>query len=106
MERASKWTGILGREDHVSKSRQLKTVGVAVAKSLQSCLTLCDPIDSSLPGSSVPGILQARIPEWDYKHICVFGALRKRREVMREQAGGEAEGRSQKHLGRGPNDLA
>ena len=34
------------------------------AKSLQSCPTLCDPIDSSLPGSSVPGILQARILEW------------------------------------------
>ena len=30
------------------------------AKSLQSCPTLCDPIDGSLPGSSVPGILQAR----------------------------------------------
>ena len=29
----------------------------------QSCLTLCDPVDSSLPGSSVHGILQARIPE-------------------------------------------
>ena len=36
----------------------------AAAKSLQSCLTLCDPIDSSLPGSSVPGILQARTLEW------------------------------------------
>ena len=36
----------------------------AGAKSLQSCLTLCDPIDSSPPGSSVPGILQARILEW------------------------------------------
>ena len=36
----------------------------AAAKSLQSCLTLCDPIDSSPPGSSVPGILQARVLEW------------------------------------------
>ena len=36
----------------------------AAAKSLQLCLTLCDPIDSSPPGSSVPGILQARILEW------------------------------------------
>jgi len=36
----------------------------AAAKSLQSCRTLCDPIDSSLPGSSVPGILQARVLEW------------------------------------------
>ena len=34
------------------------------AKLLQSCLTLCDPIDGSPPGSSVPGILQARIAEW------------------------------------------
>ena len=36
----------------------------AAAKSLQSCLTLCDPRDSSPPGSSVSGILQARILEW------------------------------------------
>ena len=34
------------------------------AKSLQVCLTLCDPIDGSPPGSSVPGILQARTVEW------------------------------------------
>ena len=34
------------------------------AKSLQSCLTLCDPIDGSLPGSSVHGIFQARVLEW------------------------------------------
>ena len=38
--------------------------GAAAAKSLQSCLTLCDPIDGRPPGSSVPGILQARIMEW------------------------------------------
>ena len=36
----------------------------AAAKSLQLCLTLCNPIDGSLPGSSVPGILQARTLEW------------------------------------------
>ena len=36
----------------------------AAAKSLQSCLTLCDPIDGSPPGSPVPGILQARTMEW------------------------------------------
>ena len=36
----------------------------AAAKSLQSCLTLCDPRDGSLPGSRIPGILQARTPEW------------------------------------------
>ena len=36
----------------------------AAAKSLQSCLTLCDPIDGSPPSSPVPGILQARTLEW------------------------------------------
>ena len=36
----------------------------AAAKSLQSCPTLCDPIDGSLPGSPIPGILQARTTEW------------------------------------------
>ena len=36
----------------------------AAAKSLQSCLTLCGPIDGSPPGSPVPGILQARTLEW------------------------------------------
>ena len=34
------------------------------AKSLQSCLTLCNPVDHSLPGSSIHGILEARILEW------------------------------------------
>ena len=36
----------------------------AAAKSLQSCPTLCDPIDGSPPGPTVPGILQARTLEW------------------------------------------
>ena len=36
----------------------------AAAKSLQSCPTLCDPVDSSPPGSPVPGILQAKTLEW------------------------------------------
>ena len=36
----------------------------AAAKSLQSCPTLCDPIDDNPPGSPVPGILQARTLEW------------------------------------------
>ena len=38
--------------------------GTAAAKSLQSCPTLCDPIDGSPLGSPVPGILQARTLEW------------------------------------------
>ena len=40
-----------------------KRASAAAAKSLQSCLTLCDPIDGSPPDSSVPGILQARTVE-------------------------------------------
>ena len=40
------------------------TAAAAAAKSLQSCLTLCDPIDSSPSGSPVPGIPQARTLEW------------------------------------------
>ena len=40
------------------------TTAATAAKSLQSCLTLCDPIDGSPPGSTVPGILQARTLEW------------------------------------------
>ena len=43
--------------------RQRKNPGAA-AKSLQSCPTLCDPIDGSPPGSPIPGILQARVLEW------------------------------------------
>ena len=39
-------------------------VTATAAKSLQSCLTLCDPLDGSPPGSPVPGILQARTLEW------------------------------------------
>ena len=39
-------------------------MAAAAAKSLQSCPTLCNPIDGSPPGSPVLGILQASIPEW------------------------------------------
>ena len=39
-------------------------MAAAAAKSLQLCPTLCDPIDSSPPGSPIPGILQARTLEW------------------------------------------
>ena len=45
-------------------SLPLSIPAAAAAKSLQSCPTLCDPIDSSPPGSAVPGILQARTLEW------------------------------------------
>ena len=42
----------------------VSVVAAAASKSLQSCPTLCDPIDGSPPGSAVPGILQARTLEW------------------------------------------
>ena len=45
-------------------SNIILSITAAAARSLQLCLTLCDPIDGSWPGSSVPGIFQARILEW------------------------------------------
>ena len=47
-----------------SMHMEYKGVYAVAAKSLQSCLTVCDPIDGSPPGSPVPGILQARTLEW------------------------------------------
>ena len=41
------------------------SAAAAAAKSLQSCPTLCDPMDCSPPGSSIHGIFQARVMEWD-----------------------------------------
>ena len=47
-----------------TKAKIQEITAAAAAKSLQSCPTLCDPIDGSPPGSLVPGILQARTLEW------------------------------------------
>ena len=47
-----------------SEEWRLYPTDTAAAKSLQSCSTLCDPIDGLLPGSAIPGILQARTLEW------------------------------------------
>ena len=54
--------GLNGKKGEVFSPLYL--FAAAAAKSLQSCPTLCDPIDGSPPGSPVPGILQARIMEW------------------------------------------
>ena len=63
----------MGKENHSVKARgdwglsQINPqtcAAAAAAKSLQSCLTLCNPIDSTPPGSSVPGSLQVRTLEW------------------------------------------
>ena len=48
----------------ISLLGHIAATAAAAAKSLQSCLTLCEPVDSSPPGSPIPGILQARIMEW------------------------------------------
>ena len=59
-------TTALTRQTFVGKvmSLLLNMLSAAAAKSLQSCLTLCDPTDGSPPGSAIPGILQARTLEW------------------------------------------
>ena len=59
---AKSWTRLkrLGKYAHLDHL----SAAAAAAKSPQSCLTLCDPIDRSPPGSPVPGILQARTLEW------------------------------------------
>ena len=49
---------------HLLLGRKVVTILAAAAKLLQSCPTLCDPIDGSPPGSPIPGILQARTLEW------------------------------------------
>ena len=53
-----------GRKDWGAHGSQMAAAAAAAAKSLQSCPTLCDPIDSSPPGSPVRGILQAETLEW------------------------------------------
>ena len=56
----------------------------AAAKSLQSCLTLCDPMDCSLPGSSVHGIFQARVLEWGaiaFSDATVRGVIKSRTQL-------------------------
>ena len=54
------WTDFEG----IMLSEISQTAAAAAAKLLQSCPTLCDPIDGSPPGSPIPGILQARTLEW------------------------------------------
>ena len=61
LKRGSQWeAGYHGSEN----GRGDHTAAAAAVKSLQSCPTLCNPIDGSPPGSAVPGILQARTLEW------------------------------------------
>ena len=66
----SEWTGWISLQSKglsrvLSNTTDIQSAAAATAaKSLQLCLTLCDPIDGSPPGSAIPGILQARTLEW------------------------------------------
>ena len=64
--KSSHFIKISFQHTHIHSSPQLFFchIAAAAAKSLQSCLTLWDPIDGSPPGSPVPGILQARTLKW------------------------------------------
>ena len=67
------WTQVIERKNLYS------ILAAAAAKSLQSCLTLCDPMDCSLPGSSIHGIFQARTLEW----VAISSLLIKERNVLK-----------------------
>ena len=60
----NKKDGLMEVEDGMVQVTNRSSSVCLWAKSLQLCLTICDPMDCSLPGSSVHGILQARILEW------------------------------------------
>ena len=57
-------SGKSNRERNISIIHAAAAAAAGAAKSLQSCPTLCDPIDGSPPGSTVPRIFQARTLEW------------------------------------------
>ena len=58
------WLSLFALHLKLTQHCLLISYATAAAKSLQSCPTLCDPIDGSPPGSPVPGILQPRTLEW------------------------------------------
>ena len=58
----------------IRQKKSIAMIAAATAKSLQSCPTLCDPIDGGPPGSPVPGILQARTLEW----VAIFFSIQQR----------------------------
>jgi len=57
----TRWTFV---DKVISLLFNMLSAAAAAAKSLQLCLTLCNPLDSSPPGYPIPGILQARTLEW------------------------------------------
>ena len=71
------------RKERTDTEEHLIVSAAAAAKSLQSCLTLCDPIDSSPPGSPIPGILQARTLE---RVALSFSSTRKWKAKVKSQS--------------------
>ena len=61
------------------------TAATATAKSLQSCPTLRDPMDWSLPGSSVHGIFQARVLEWVAIAFSNYTSIKKKKVTCKQQ---------------------
>ena len=61
---AKSWTRLSNFHFHLGVGWGWNCTAAAAAKSLQSCSTLCNPINGSPPGSPIPGILQARTLEW------------------------------------------
>ena len=73
---------VFPRHSIIWRSSSRSPAAAAAAKSLQSCPTLCDPIDCSPPGSAIPGILQARALEWVARspaHLQIFQIIIRRR---------------------------
>ena len=64
LQGAKPWHNCIIQISIDQRTASTKFMPLYAAKSLQSCLTLCDPIDSCPPGSPIPGILQARTLEW------------------------------------------
>ena len=62
--RVLEWGAIAFSDPYTTSAKTIALAAADAAKSLQSCPTLCNPIDGSPPGSPVPGILQARTLEW------------------------------------------
>ena len=55
---------VISQNISIALTFHVNSAAAAAAKLLQSCPTLCNPIDGSPPGSPIPGLLQARILEW------------------------------------------
>ena len=96
----SNWACMLGSQTYT----QTRGTSAAAAKSLQSCPTLCNPIDGSPPRSPIPGILQARTLEWVYLLKNAKNKLlkkkKKRQKILKAMRGGKKDQKNITHRGR------